>query len=220
MILIPVKEQRNAKQRLSGVLDADERVALAQAMLEDVLDAVAATAPRPAVSLVTSDAHAMLLAQRHGFSIIEDAENAGESAAIEMATRSCVQRGVAWTLVIPGDAPLVTAKEIETILKSASDAGSVLAPDVKGRGSNAVLRRPADLFPLRFGNDSFAPHLESARATGKTCVVLQLPGIALDVDDPSDLAALAHIRGDTRSQRLLVEWGIVERFRTPATGKS
>jgi 2-phospho-L-lactate/phosphoenolpyruvate guanylyltransferase len=220
VILIPVKDQRNAKQRLSSVLDAGERVALAQAMLEDVLDAVAATAGRPPVSLVTGDPHAMLLAQRHGFSVIEDAENAGETAAIEIATRICVQRGISWTLVIPGDAPLVTAKEIDTILKSALVAGSVLASDAKGRGSNAVLRRPADLFPLRFGNDSFAPHLAAARATGKACVVLQLPGIALDVDDPTDLAALAQAPGNTSSQRLLAEWEIAARLQTPAAGKS
>src|SRR5258706_266479 len=147
-------------------------------MVRNAFGGGAAVSPRPPVSLVSSDPHARKHAARHSFGIIEDRENAGESAAIEMATQVCVQRGIAWTLVIPGDAPLVTAKEIETILKSAPDAGSVLAPDAKGRGSNAVLRCPADLFPLRFGNDSFAPHLESARVTGMTCVVLHLPGIA------------------------------------------
>jgi 2-phospho-L-lactate guanylyltransferase len=219
VILIPVKDLRNAKQRLSPVLDDGERTALAKAMLEDVLDAVAAMAERPPVSLVSSDPHARLLAERHGFGVIEDPENAGESAAIEMATRACMQRGAKWTLIIPGDAPLVTAQEIETVLQASPDAGSVLAPDAKGRGSNAVLRRPGDLFPLRFGNDSFAPHLRAARATGKTCVVLDLPGIALDVDDPADLAALAQTAGRTRSQRLLAEWEIARRLQSLAAGK-
>src|SRR5437867_6983415 len=37
VLLIPVKDQRNAKQRLAAVLSPEERFALAQAMLEDVL---------------------------------------------------------------------------------------------------------------------------------------------------------------------------------------
>ena len=225
MILIPVKPLQNAKQRLASVLDPGERVALARAMFEDVLNAVAAVPSHPPVSLVTNDQYARQLADRYRFDIIEDVhnednENAGETAAIEMATRVCVERGISWTLVIPGDAPLVTSDEIEAILRAAPDAGSVLASDAKHRGTNAVLRRPGDLFPLRFGNDSFAPHLEAARATGKPCVVLQLPGLGLDVDGPSDLAALCEISGPTRSQRLLSQWRLAQRLQSLAARSS
>jgi 2-phospho-L-lactate/phosphoenolpyruvate guanylyltransferase len=68
-----------------------------------------------------------------------------------------------------------------------------------------VLRRPADLFPLRFGNDSFKPHHAAAQATGKPCVVLKLPGIAVDVDNPEDLQQLASLPGETRAQRMARE---------------
>jgi 2-phospho-L-lactate guanylyltransferase len=225
VILIPVKPLQNAKQRLGSVLDPGERAALAQAMFEDVLDAVAAIPSHPPVSLVTNDQFARQLADRYRFAIIEDVhnedtENTGETTAIERATRVCLERGMPWTLVIPGDTPLVTSDEIESILRAAPDAGSVLASDAKHRGTNAVLRRPANLFPLRFGNDSFAPHLQAARATGKPCVVLQLPGLALDVDDPSDLAALCEISGQTRSQRLLSEWRIAQRLQSLAARSS
>jgi len=214
VLLIPVKDQRNAKQRLAAVLSPEERFALAQAMLEDVLAAVAAVAPRPPVALVTSDASALELARGYGFGVIEDCENAGETAAIAMATRVAIERGAEWSLVVPGDAPLVTAAEIDTILNAAPGAGSVLVPDHKGRGSNAVLRRPADLFPLRFGDDSFAPHRAAAEASGRPCVVLQLPGIALDVDRPADLALLALSDSTTRSRRLVGSWRVAERIRT------
>jgi len=40
MILIPVKNLANAKQRLADVLDQQERTELAHAMLTDVLQAV------------------------------------------------------------------------------------------------------------------------------------------------------------------------------------
>ena len=44
--------------------------------------------------------------------------------------------------------------------------------------------------------------LAAAQATGKTCVVLDLPGIAVDVDNPEDLRQLVESVGETRSQRL------------------
>ena len=214
MILIPVKSQENAKQRLAALLSARERLELAQAMLEDVLDAVAAVPDCPPVSLVTSDAHARGLAARFGYAVIEDTDNGGETAAIESATRICVERGIAWALVIPGDAPLVTPAEVRAVLDAAPERGSVLVTDHKHRGSNAVLRRPADLFPLRFGDDSYAPHLRASQATGLPAIELQLPGIALDLDRPEDVAALLARPGATRAQQLLRAWNTAERLRS------
>jgi 2-phospho-L-lactate guanylyltransferase len=65
-----------------------------------------------------------------------------------------------------------------------------------------------NLFPLRFGNDSFKPHLAAAQSTGKPCIVLQLPGIALDVDNPENLHQLLSHSGETRTQSLLRRWSL------------
>jgi 2-phospho-L-lactate guanylyltransferase len=210
MILVPVKSLANAKQRLASVLDQPTRTKLAQAMLLDVLEALGTWTNRPDVGIVTSDPFAQELARRFDFQIIPDNANRGETDAIEMATRVCEAQGVDSTLVIPGDIPLVTASELEQILRAAPAEGSVLVPAADGRGTNAAWRRPAGLFPLRFGNDSFKPHLTAARATEKPCVVLSLPGIALDIDNPSELRQLAEAPGETRAQRLAREWDLTE----------
>jgi 2-phospho-L-lactate guanylyltransferase len=201
MILVPVKDLSRAKQRLAAELNQTSRTELARAMLSDVLDAVAKYSGEY-VALVTSDAFAMQLARQHGFDLIRDEANAGETGAIEMATRVCESRGVKTTLVMPGDIPLIEAAEIRAIYESAPENGTVLVPSRDKRGTNAVLRRPASLFPLRFGNDSFMPHLAAAIATDTSCVVLSLPGIALDVDTADDLHALAAASGEKRSQLL------------------
>ena len=60
---VPVKDLVNAKQRLIPLLGADERQALARAMLEDVLAALAAALPGP-VFVVTTDALVMEVAER------------------------------------------------------------------------------------------------------------------------------------------------------------
>ena len=216
MILVPVKNLSAAKQRLAAVLDQPARTELAQAMLHDVVATLAAWPRRPACALVTSDPFAMELAKRYDFEIIPDPANPGETGAIEMATLLCVSRGIDSTLVIPADIPLIQASELEQILEHAPDEGSVLAPAADGRGTNAAFRRPANLFPLRFGNDSLKPHLAAAQATGKPCIVLQLPGIAIDVDNPEDLQRVLAHPGETRTQSLLHQWNLDGRF--PATG--
>jgi len=210
MILVPVKNLATAKQRLASVLDQAARTELAKAMLCDVLEVLAAWANRLKVAIVTSDPFAIDLAGQFGFQVIHDDRNRGETDAIEMATAKCEQRGVQSTLVIPGDIPLIRVGELEAIFQAAPAEGSVLVPAADRRGTNAALRRPARLFPLRFGNDSFQPHLTAARATGKPCVVLELSGIALDVDRPADLRVLAEATGETRSQRLARQWEIAD----------
>lgn len=216
MILVPIKDTATAKQRLAGVLDQAARTELARAMQHDVLTALHNWENRPAVAIVTGDSYATNLAAEYGFEVIPDLDNPGETSAIEMATRVCVERGLNETLVIPADIPLIQASELEEILRQAPTEGSVLVPAGDGRGTNAALRRPADLFPLKFGNDSFKPHHAAAQATGKPCVVLKLQGIAVDVDNPADLRQLIALPGETRAQRLAREWKLSERLQ--ATG--
>jgi 2-phospho-L-lactate/phosphoenolpyruvate guanylyltransferase len=206
VILVPIKDTSGAKQRLSSVLDQPARTRLAQAMLHDVLHVLYEWKQRPSVGVVTSDAFAIEVAAKYGFEVIPDPENPGETGAIEIATRVCLERGEDTTLVIPADIPLIQASELEEILKHAPAEGSVLVPAGDGRGTNAAYRRPANLFPLRFGNDSFKPHYAAAQATGKPCVVLRLPSIAVDVDNPEDLQQLITLPGNSRAQQLAREY--------------
>ena len=209
MILVPVKSLAHAKQRLAYVLEQSARTELAQAMLHDVLDTLAGCAADE-VSLVTSDPWAVGLADHFRFAVIHDDSNLSETSAIEMATGICASRGIPSTLVIPADVPLVEAEDIRSIYENAPASGSVLVPSGDRRGTNAVLRCPAELFPLHFGNDSFMPHLVAAIATQATCTVLSLPRVALDIDTPEDLQHLVNAGNEKRSQRLARRLGFSE----------
>jgi 2-phospho-L-lactate guanylyltransferase len=162
--------------------------------------------------VVTSDSFARDLAARFNFEVVAD-DNSGETRAIEMATAVCKERGAESTLVVPADIPLIDSLELQKIVDCAPhfQGGAVLVPDAAGRGTNAAWRSPGDLFPLRFGNDSFLPHLAAAKATGLPCVVLELPGIARDVDRPEDLRELAAASGERRSQKLVRSWNLSSR---------
>ena len=63
-----------------------------------------------------------------------------------------------------------------------------------------MLCSPPDAVTLRFGDNSFFPHLAAARLRGIEPTVIRLPGIAMDVDHPVDLAALLRLPQSARTR--------------------
>ncbi len=220
ILLIPVKNLSGAKQRLAPALDQAHRSELAEAMLRDVLTAAVCVKNRIDAALVTGDAHAKALADEFGCQVIEDLRNESETAAIEMATACCQAQGYDTTIVVPGDIPLITGDELNRVLDAAPEEGAVFVPAYDRRGSNCILRRPAAIIPLCFGNDSFLPHCEAMRKTGKQLVILEMHGVGLDIDNPHELEMLVDREGDTNAQRLLRSWGIASRSGLSAAAKS
>jgi len=206
ILLIPVKDLSNAKQRLGAAFDQQRRTELAEAMLRDVLIAASAVRSRIDVALVTGDGRARQMAADFDFLVIEDTRNESETAAIEMATAWSEAQGYDTTVVIPGDIPLIRSDELDRVLDAAPDEGMVIVPAYDRRGSNGILRRPASIIPLRFGNDSFLPHCEAMRRTGKPLIILECEGMGLDIDNPHELELLLAREGNTHAQRLLRSW--------------
>lgn len=207
ILLIPFKSLATAKQRLATALDAAQRSQLAEAMLRDVMTAASGVKDRIDVALVTGDARAEAIAKEFGFMVITDTRNESETAAIEMATEWSEKRGYDTTIVVPADIPLIAVDELHTVLDAAPVDGAVFVPAYDRRGSNCILRRPASIIPLRFGNDSFQPHCEAMKKSGKELIILEMAGIGLDIDNPHELDLLVQRDGETGSQRLLRSWG-------------
>jgi 2-phospho-L-lactate guanylyltransferase len=206
--VVPVKDTHSAKQRLAAAMPQVQRSALALAMLEDVLEALAGTRGLAGIMIVTVDPAVRELAQRYGAQVSEEHAAEGHTGAVMGAARSLAARGEAM-LTIPGDVPLATSAEIERVI-AAHHRGHrfVIVPARDELGSNTILAAPADAVPLRFGDDSFFPHLAAARACGIEPAVLPLPGIGLDVDTPEDLAAFLAKPSRTRARALLDRVGV------------
>lgn len=206
--LIPVKDFAQAKQRLQSVLSPDERWRLAEAMFADVLDALASTFDPECITVVTRDERAIAMAADRHIPVIRESENRGETEAVALAVETLIERDVQTMLIIPGDIPLITGQDIEKIVEAGCSADVVLVPSRDGRGTNAALLTPPNALPLRFGNESFQPHLAAAEARGLRTTVLRLPRVALDIDTPADVMALASWPVRTRTQAVLedIEW--------------
>jgi 2-phospho-L-lactate guanylyltransferase len=204
--VVPVKDTALAKQRLAAAVPPPLRQALMRAMLEDVLAALAEASGLAGRLLVTTDPAATRLAARYGASCMTEGAHHGHTGAVAAAARRLATEGADGMLTLPGDIPLVTAEEIGRLLAAHRPSPSfTIAPSRDEQGSNAVLVSPPEAVPLRFGDNSFFPHLAAAEARGIRPSVLHLPGIALDIDNPADLAHFAQLGSRTRAGLWLAE---------------
>lgn len=211
--VVPVKDLPGAKQRLAEVLSAQERQDLARAMLEDVLSALAASSGLAGTLVVTRDPLAQRLANRYGARVLIERQCRGHTAAATLGARTLAHEGVAGMIQIPADIPLATSEDIGALLKVHGEPPAVtLSPSRDERGTNAVACSPPDLLPLRFGDDSFFPHVQRARSLGIEPQIVKRPGLALDIDTPADLGALLATPSHTRAYAYLIQHGLAGRF--------
>ncbi len=217
-LLIPVKDLSRAKQRLAALMTQAERTRLAWAMLENTFAAAAAVRSADRVAIVTLYEPAIELAKQYGMEVILETEQISESASVDFGARQAATFGAEAVLRLPIDLPLISSQDIETILaadqpNSLATSLVVIVPSRDGTGTNAILRRPPTLFPSHFGAGSLAKHLREAEQANATCQLLQLPNIALDIDEPEDLAELLTRGQGNPIHDLLMKLNVPERLK-------
>jgi 2-phospho-L-lactate guanylyltransferase len=217
-VLLPIKDLRNAKQRLSGVLTPEQRFGLAGAMLADTFRAVRGARRAEKVFVITNYEPAIETAANHGWSILREEQQISESASVDLASRFCAEHGVTALLRLPLDLPLLQPADIDDLLGTECAAPAVvMVPSRDGTGTNAILRTPPALFSSHFGPDSFAKHRSEAGHAGARVIVRRNERLEMDVDDESDLQALlCRDLTDTATGQWLEENGVAQRFRTRA----
>ena len=207
--VVPIKETSDAKRRLAGVLCAARRQELALAMFEDVLATLTGVRELGSIVVVTVDPAAAAIAARYGARVSNAGAREGHTGAVTATARELAAESM---LTLPGDIPLVEADDIRQLIdvhRHATGRGArafTIVPAWDERGSNALLCSPAAAVPLRFGADSFLPHLAAARRCAIEPTVARMPRIALDVDTPDDLALFLAAPSPTRTRALLEQW--------------
>jgi 2-phospho-L-lactate/phosphoenolpyruvate guanylyltransferase len=183
-IVIPVKRLDEAKSRLAEVLDEEHRQALMRELIGRVATAARGAACGP-IWIATSDPAGTALAADLGVDVVSDGGLAWNQG-LEHARR-LLDPAPERVLYLAGDLPLVTAEEVRELASTAPARGVVIGRARDG-GTNALLVSPADALTPRFGeHGSAAVHRYAALAAGLEVVILDLPGVALDIDTPKDI---------------------------------
>jgi 2-phospho-L-lactate guanylyltransferase len=211
--VIPAKDFTGAKQRLSGVLQPHERARLAQAMLSDTLTACAQAHGLLGVGVVTCNQQVAEVAEAFGAEVLWEAQARGHTRAVNFGVQVCLERGISVMLTLPADLPLLTAADVEMMLRPPVPAVPVvLVPNRDDLGTNALRLSPPDCLPLAFGHDSFTRHMALAAERHLAIEVRRIPRLALDIDEPEDLALFAAQQRPCHSLRVLTELGILARL--------
>lgn len=191
--VIPIKQLTNAKQRLGGILDAQERAGFFRAMVEDVMTAAEACTAIDEIMVVTNDDNVADFAGSFGARVLPEPGESGLIAAVTYAASTLADEGCSTMVFLPGDIPMVSPEELEVVLDgfgSGDQAEVMLVPASDMGGSNCVVCSPPNTMTFGFGEDSFRRHLRLAREAGIEPSVARLPGIGLDVDTPADMLEL------------------------------
>jgi 2-phospho-L-lactate guanylyltransferase len=194
--VLPVKSFPRAKSRTE--LGGPDRAALAEAMVSDVLAALAEVRSLHEILVVTREPRARTAAERVGAHVVDDPGETGHNPAAARGARAAARRGAERVLLVPGDCPALDAAEVEHLLEPA-EPGVTVVPDRHGSGTNALVLAPPDIMDPSFGPGSFARHAALARAAGARVRVAAVPSLAFDVDTREDLAALRSAGPRTRA---------------------
>jgi 2-phospho-L-lactate guanylyltransferase len=207
LAVVPIKRFAMAKSRLSERLDPAAREALAEAMVSDTLGALATSRELAGVLVVTNEPLVEALAARLGAEVAPDTREGGQSAAAAIGVARALDGDYERVLLVPGDCPALDRDELDALI-SGHDEPVVIVPDRHGTGTNALLLAPPDAIEPAFGPGSFERHCGLARAAGHEFAVARPETLLLDIDTPSDLAALlAGPRG--RAPRTRAAYGVV-----------
>lgn len=206
MAAVPVRQAISPKSRLATVLSPRVRRLLSLEMAARVAGAIEEAGAQPMV--LAADEVVMEWACERGWEGIRDRApslNAAAAGAVAEATR----RKVGW-MIVHADLPLLTAADLRDSLAVVGSGNWVLAPSSDG-GTSLLGGSGDPHFEFAYGEGSFHRHL--ARLRRRSPKVVFRPGLALDLDRPSDLqAALSHSRG-----AWLADW-VTDVGKTPSAG--
>jgi len=206
-VVIAVRGGPDAKSRLSGRLGPERREALVEAMLADMLTALAGCPAVLRTYVTTPTPSLARRAARTGAVVILEQEPGDLNAAFDRARRRIAATEPDATLVLlPGDLPRLDAGELEACLEAADPGRLVLAPASADGGTGALVLRAGVPLPLAFGPGSFGRHLAEARTLGLDARVVRAPGLGFDIDRPADLDAFLALGGGGRTGELLSGW--------------
>jgi len=181
--IVPVKAFGVAKQRLSSVLDAEQRSRLGKAVAARTIDAFAAAGAH--VAVVTADRDVKQWARSRGYQVIAEHAamyGAGLNGAVAVGRATATIAFSRW-LAVHADLPLMTVASATIALEAVDMTHhGVIVPSRDG-GTN-LLSGPVVSF--RYGPGSFALHHRQMPLAD----VLVSPNLSIDLDSPTDLAAV------------------------------
>ena len=185
-IVVPMKSPHRAKQRLSHDLSPVQRQALAMQLFRHTLSFLRSYFSDLDTLVVSDSEEVLATAREYNCLTLQQDEPSGLNPAVQDAAHWVSQRDYSGMLVLPGDLALLNEADITQLLNEASAHDAVLAIADDG-GTNALLVQPADSLCFSYGHNSALKHQQECVRRGLSFKALNLPRLALDIDQLKDL---------------------------------
>jgi 2-phospho-L-lactate/phosphoenolpyruvate guanylyltransferase len=187
--IVPVKGLSVANGRLDGLLSAEERKRLAEALFLDLIVKLPRARSLDDVLIVTADDSIARQARWFGHNVLVQEADEGHSEAASAGARAAMADGTDRVVMLPVDCPMLDTDEVDAHV-GRSPRTALIVPDHHGTGTNALVLTPPDVFVPAFGPDSCARHVSRARASGISFALEEIESIAIDLDTPQDFSLL------------------------------
>jgi len=195
--LVPAKGFDRGKSRLRPALSDEARAAFARAVFDHVLGAALESGVLEGILVATDSPLVAEAARAHGPPIRVRSDDPGATTLAEVVDaglHALAALGAEAALVLMADLPRLTPADVREVVLALADPAPcdvALVRAEDGAHTNALaLRAPARLRTAFGRPESFAMHVEAARAAGLRVAIVENPNIAFDVDGPEDHARI------------------------------
>lgn len=187
-IIIPMKSLKIAKLRLAPILNSEQRRELCINMFKDVIEATSSTQTINNVVTVSSDPIILEIGRQYG-DIISESQKTEINLSINLAIKFAINKNADSVLILPGDIPLITSKDIDQLFDFENKPPTVIiSPSSNVNGTNLLFLSPPNIIKIEYGENSFQKHLKKAgNIKDLNLIVYHSHNIGLDIDLPSDL---------------------------------
>lgn len=204
------KPIHTSKTRLKDCLSARERACLVQAMLTDVLSQLSLVNSLDYFGVITKDPDVIRLTQAYGGHVFYEKVVNGMNQAIHGITRS-LGASVKQMLILPADIPLISAREVDMLLRKSENFSVTIVPCRKMTGTNGLILSPPQVMDTAFGFNSLEKHCRIANNLGLDYTVSQEVSLSVDIDTLEDLHLVTQKGFGTHTRQFIMKNGILHK---------
>ncbi|MEH7255206.1 2-phospho-L-lactate guanylyltransferase [Neobacillus niacini] len=187
-VMIPMKNLSHSKQRMFPFLTGKKKEIFVSLMFEDVLTELNKCKNIDGIFVITSDNVIESISRCYDVQVINDWQIKDLNHAIQLGFKEIYKRGCKNVTIIPGDIPLLSSDEMDSLFLDQTDVSIVPAHDKKG--TNALRLHTNLPFNFSYGEDSYRKHLYEIIVNHFSYTEHSCGGIGFDIDYPYQLPFL------------------------------
>ncbi|TLP44322.1 2-phospho-L-lactate guanylyltransferase [Cohaesibacter sp. CAU 1516] len=201
LLVIPMKDPKDAKTRLGSGLDQRERGDLALSLfgilVQRIQTVLAARAKAQGIAnaidlaVVSASPTLKAAAERLAIRHIPEGPTRGLSAALQHAADEAHALGYGSLCILPGDLADPKPADLSRLIDHAVAGQTAVICPSSDWGTNALLLPLPNPIHFQFGEKSFHNHYRAMADAGLTPILLPLTSLRFDVDRLDDLRHLS-----------------------------